>query len=68
MAYNLPFTIARRRENKNGKTYWKGVIDMEGQKMTITVFPAESGENAKITVAKWRSGGSMYKRYSRYSR
>lgn len=47
------FTIARRKENKNGKTYWKGVLDMGGKKVSITVYPSESGENAKISAWQW---------------
>ena len=47
------FTIARRKENKNGKTFWKGVIDMKGQKVSITVYPSESGDNAKISAWPW---------------
>jgi len=47
------FTIARRRENKNGKTYWKGVIDMSGKKVSITVYPSSDGENAKISAFPW---------------
>ena len=47
------FTIARRKENKNGKTFWKGVIDMQGKKVSITVYPSADGENAKISAWPW---------------
>jgi len=47
------FTIARRKENKNGKTFWKGVIDMNGKKVSITVYPSENGDNAKISAWPW---------------
>jgi len=64
MAYRREiFTIARAKQNRNGKTYWKGVLDMGGKKVSITVYPSESGENAKISAWPWTGG--MGNRYNR---
>jgi len=52
------FTIAKARENKNGKTYWKGVIDMNGKKVSITVWPSSDGSNAKISAWPWSAEGN----------
>jgi len=64
MAYSREiFTIAKRKENKNGNTYWKGGVDVNGKKMSITVYPSSDGNNAKISVWPWSGGyGMTYRR------
>ena len=47
------WTIGKAKENRNGKLFYKGVVSVGSQTFSVTVYPSESGDNAKITLFPW---------------
>lgn len=44
------WSIGRKDVNRNGSTYWKGVLRLGSRRLGFTIYPSSDGNTCKLSV------------------